>query len=255
MVAAMRRFAIALPLAVAGGCYEPAAPAGAPCGVAEPCPTGQTCNLATARCEIGLGGGLPVDAARAIPDAPDAPPGATRVVIGARRDQVRDAEVWLAEPDTATGTIDHISVDDAESALVWFDVSSLPAGADVLGAFLTLTVADEADETGGTVMIYRLRESWDEAAATWNRRTGAATWMTSGARPPSRDGVELAELRPQVVGATYLVEIPAYVVEEWIAAPGDNAGLLLGRGSSTEHIHLRARESGVWTTLTVDLAP
>lgn len=232
-------------LALAGACYQPAIPAGVPCSTAGDCPGDQACV------ESVCGGPGSVDAA----GSGDAPPGVTVVVVGADRAQVGDTAVSIASQSTNLGTEDHFSVDDGESGLLGFDLSGVPAGLAVTRATLRVVTADEASLDGGTVLIYRVLERWDENAATWTMRTSGRAWASTGVTPPSREDAPIAELRPNRTFTPFEVAIPAALIEAWRAAPPTNFGLVFVRGTSTQHVHIASREAGQWSTLTLELGP
>jgi hypothetical protein len=226
-------------LVLAGACYQPAIPSGVRCSQAGDCPGGQACVA-------GVCGGA---------SEADAPPGSTVIVVGADRSQVRDTEIWRAYPNDNYGDQDHFSVDDNESGVVAFDLSAVPAGLVPVRAMLRVVTADEASSDGGTVLLYRVLESWDEATATWMLRAANQSWTSSGATPPSRDAAPIAEFRPRATLTPYEVEIPADVVKGWLADPASNFGLVFVRGTSTQHVHIATRETGLWSTLTLELRP
>jgi len=233
---------------LAAACYQPAIPSGVPCSQSRECPGQQACIE-------GVCGGMPSSPDAKPPDAPgpDAPPGTMVVVAGADPSQLRDTELWSEEPLTGHGGDNHFSVDTAELGLVRFDLSMVPPGATVLKATLGLRTLDEASEDGGTVLVFRLREGWDEAEATWNERMAGKPWATDGALPPSRDPMPLADLSPQQVFTPYQTELPPELVQEWLAQPQTNFGIAIARGTSSQHVHLRSRESSSWSTLTLEL--
>lgn len=65
--------------------------------------------------------------------------------------------------------------------IVEFDLGSLPAEAQITQAILTMT---EQGAFGGfhryLAHLYRLTESWDEAAVTWWKRNATQLWLTPG---------------------------------------------------------------------------
>lgn len=231
-------------LGVAAACYQPTVPAGARCAPSGACPGGAPCIAGV------CGGGDP-----SMPDAsPDSPPGTMRIVIGEDRSQVRDAEVMGYDPDLNLGDGDHISV-DPEIALLWFDLSGVPGGLTLEKATLRLHTTDDADENNGTVHVYRLLESWDEAEVTWRSRAEGALWAGFGIEPPSRGDAPIAELRPNKEFTPFDVELPVELVRAWLADPGANFGLAFVRGMLNQHVHFGSRESPAWSKLTLELRP
>lgn len=228
-------------------CYQPAIPGGVPCAASGDCPGGAACVAGVCG---GPGPGL--DAA----DPPiDTPPGSTVIVVGMDRSQLRDTEVWKVNPSTNYGDQDHFSVDDGESGLLAFDLSGVPAGGAIARATLRVVTTDQASTDDGTVLLYRVLESWDEADATWMMRTTNAPWTSTGATPPSRETTPIAELRPNQKLTPFEVALPVDVIEGWRAAPATNFGLAFVRGTSTQHIHIATRETGLASTLTLELRP
>jgi len=226
-------------------CYQPAIPGGVPCAASGDCPGG-------AACVAGVCGGRGLDAA----DPPiDTPPGSMVVVVGMDRAQLRDTEVWKVNPTTSYGDQDHFSVDDGETGLLAFDLAGVPAGIAIARATLRIVTTDQASTDGGTVLLYRVLERWDEAAATWMMRTTTDAWTSSGATPPAREPAPLAELRPNQKLTPFEVALPVDVIEGWRAAPATNFGLAFVRGTSTQHVHIATRETGLASTLTLELRP
>lgn len=73
---------------------------------------------------------------------------------------------------------------DREFGLIEFDVSSLPAGAIITSATMSLYYFEWyiGDPVGRAYYIHRLlRPTWTEAGATWNHYTGTSDWGTNGA--------------------------------------------------------------------------
>jgi len=168
-------------------------------------------------------------------------------------ENIADAEINADLPTTNFGDQDHDSVDEFETTLIQFDLSSIPAGATILSATMTKTTTDEASEDGGTVRIHRMREAWTEAGVTWLTRNGTDGWLVSGARPPSRDVLSIASFRPEELAREYQILLPNNLVQDWITQPSTNHGVALVRGSSTQHVHLGTKEGVGRSTLTLEL--
>jgi hypothetical protein len=228
--------------------------------------------------QVQSGGGPPgtgdaaADGPAALPDgevaAADAAagldaPAPLKAVAGDDPLEVADTEIWGDFPQENYGAVDHYSVDQEETGLLRLDVSEVPTTATVISATLSVRTLDAVDEGGGTVEIFRLREAFDEGAgdgavgeANWVLRRPGVPWSAAGALPPSRDAAPLGELRPANVDTVYAIDLPAAMVQEWVADPAQNFGLAFVRGTSTEHIHLRSREAGgASSVLTVIYAP
>ncbi len=237
-------------------CYQPQVPAGVRCSAAGDCPGGEPCVAGV------CGGTAPgadapgaADAAEAADAAIDAPPGTMVVTIGTDKSQLRDTEIASYDPGVNFGDDNHFSVDTPEVGLLWFDLSGVPGGLTVTKATLRLATRDDADEAGGTVLVYRVLEAWNEAEVTWRARTAGALWTTPGAGPPSREDAYVAELQPNQEFASFEVALPASLVGAWLADPAKNHGLALVRGTSNQHVHFGSRESPAWSRLVLELRP
>jgi hypothetical protein len=229
-------------------CYQPAAPPGVPCSRAGDCPAGEACVAGV------CGGAEPGSDAPVATDAPiDTPPGITLFVAGADKAQLQDTEIWLSFPGSNYGDQDHFSVDEDELGLVAFDLSGAPAGLTLVKATLRFVTADDADEDGGTVLVYRMLESWSELDATWTMRAQDLPWASPGAAPPSRAATPVATLQPNKTLTPFTAELPVDLVREWLADPASNFGLAFVRGTSGQHIHIATRETGLWSTLTLEM--
>ncbi len=242
-----------LGIALLAGCYNPTIAPGAPCTSSSECPGDQLCVGGT------CGGTIePIDAAIATdtapqPDAFVPPPDAIpqQLVFGDNAGEVRDTEIWMTNATTNYGTANHFSIDLNESGLVWFDLTSVPAGKTVAVATLTVKVADQADEAGGTATIHRLREAWVETEATWTIRATNQAWSIAGARPPASDLAPVATFMPKAVQTVYDIALPPALVQSWVDDAAINFGVVFVRGTSTEHVHIHSREGGATPTLTL----
>jgi hypothetical protein len=229
--------------ALATACYRPTVPSGAPCETSADCPSSQDCieGMCGGRLETG---------------EPDAlPPGAVVFVAGEDRSQVRDTEIASYSREENFNDQDHVSVDTPETTLIWFDLAGAPPGLTLVRATLQITTTDDASEDGGTVLVHRLLEKWDEATVTWNQRMAGMAWMMPGALPPSREQASIAELRPNKERTRFDVELPVELVRGWLADPATNLGLAIVRGTSSQHVHFGVREATRWSRLLLELRP
>jgi hypothetical protein len=231
------------------GCYNATPRAGAPCDTSMQCPGNQ-------ECVEGVCGGTASGDAAVEPDAspsdalevdaaPDGPPPQMLQFVIDQPGQIRDTFVWSATPGEPHGDEPQVSVDteDSETTLVWFDLSAIPANAQVVTATFKVRTDDEADEGGGTVLVYPLLETWSELDATWLLRAPSMSWSAVGARPPSRATTAIGSFSPAAVNTSYNVALSPAAVQGWIAQPATNRGFALVRGTSTQHVHLFTKES------------
>jgi hypothetical protein len=118
--------------------------------------------------------------------------------------------------------------DDEKTALVQFDLSFIPAEAEVLSATLTLTHSWKA--TGGVVNVHVMGEAWEEQTFCWNEFGGvdptAVAWITTVAE-------SVAPVSTDLTG----------VVAEWVYGSWPNHGVaLVGVNDET---YFRASEHSV----------
>jgi len=104
-------------------------------------------------------------------------------------------------------------------SLIDFDLSSLPPGATIVHATLTLT-ADTTDQghqqLSGTneLLVRRITAPWDEATVTWNTQ------------PPTSVADQI-ELPPSTsVDQTYVIDVTPFIVDE-VAHPNQTFGMML----------------------------
>lgn len=240
-------------IAALAGCYNPSFAPGAPCETSQDCPRALECiaNVCGGtlphdpNTDASVDGTLPVDATI------DAPPNVVTIVLGDDIEEIRDAFLWGANPNINYSSENHMAVDVGEAGALWFDLTAIPTTSTVVAATLSLHVWDEADETGGLVGAFRIREEWTENGATWLARKVSTGWTTSGARPPSSDPAPVATFAPAAVSTTYDIALPASLVQEWVATPEENYGVVLHPVSTAGHVHIATREGVVPPRLVV----
>lgn len=134
--------------------------------------------------------------------------------------------------------------------LLRFDVSSIPASATILEAYLDLYLssAERADRDVGAA-VHGLLRPWNESTATWQRPVAGQSWAQPGALGPGIDHVTAA-------ADSKTVKLPAGwysfnvtdLVKRWVADPASNYGLMLqaraGTVPTNMEVRFAARESG-----------
>jgi hypothetical protein len=245
----MRAVAVSLAAWVLGACQLEVSYEGARFTCLEPedsCPTGTVCT--DGECLPG-GGGVP-DAAPAVdavelPDpvdaAPDATPGTPdaappeftliTVTLGERpgadfQDVSRDTYITAEFPNSSQSGGSELATDSnpQQSALMRWDLTRLPAGAEVVSAELAVFVYDPLEN--GDFVAYPLTESFVERATFFNRlRDPDVGWTTPGAGLGSRSATPMASFAPRTVGE-YRVNLAAPVVQTWLADVNQNFGMV-----------------------------
>ncbi len=114
------------------------------------------------------------------------------------------------------------------SALLRFDLSSIPAGATVQSAVLTLTVTEQDAANWLDLDVFKLLRPWEEMQATWKQATSSVAWTTPGAngsddRAITRSATARVNAGP---GGTVSFDL-ANLAQDWVSSPAGNRGLLL----------------------------
>jgi Collagen triple helix repeat (20 copies) len=138
-----------------------------------------------------------------------------------------DAHVSLTRSTTNFGTLANLYVGNGNTALLQFDLSTLPAGlTSSQVAHATLTVFVNRVNTGGTVSLSPVTSAWSEPAVTY------ATIPTIGAPV---DGFSAA------TAGQYVALDVTSLVQGWVTAPATNFGLALT--STAANVLLDSKEN------------
>lgn len=138
-----------------------------------------------------------------------------------------DAHVSLTRSTTNFGTLANLYVGNGNTALLQFDLSTLPAGlTSSQVAHATLTVFVNRVNTGGTVSLSPVTSAWSESAVTY------ATIPTIGA--PVNGSTAAAAGQYVTLDVTSLVQ-------GWVTAPATNFGLALT--STSANVLLDSKEN------------
>jgi hypothetical protein len=168
---------------------------------------------------------------------------------------VADAGLTELAPNTNNGTATSLKVDgddpdpgggDLYAALRW-DLSSIPAGATVTSASVTLNVTNPSPQTYGA---YELKKSWNEGQLSWNQAATGSPWATPGAKGTTDRGAQIASVTPTNI-APYTFTIPASVVQGWLNTPSSNNGIVLGHTTNFDGFVFDTKEGAQPPKLTV----
>lgn len=181
----------------------------------------------------------------ATPPVPDARPAVTETFgerTGSDHDGVSlDTYLDSRDPSQSFVSLTYMQVDSgsqASTALMYFDVSAIPAGATVTAASLTL----HTTPTGGgdPVQVYPILEGWS-SSATWFERSGGQLWASPGAEPPSRGTTAIGTFPGTSNDTDYTAALDPATVQGWLEGPnlgvaiamaGNNATLVRSSNSS-----------------------
>lgn len=190
---------------------------------------------------------ISIDARNVDAFVPDAPPNAVTVSFGETGTATFAGvtiDVEIANGLTTNVNVDHNSVDLGDEWALWrFDISAIPTGATVVSAKIELeTTGDGNVFSSGTAEVYRVLEAWEELAVTYLVRTSSASWTIAGAGPPnSRGATAIAQFAPTAEGR-FNIALPASMVQDWVATPSSNNGVLVDTTDGVGHLHLCTRE-------------
>ncbi len=136
------------------------------------------------------------------------------------------------------------------TALLRFDLSSIPPGALVLGA--TLEVWTGPDSSVSAARVIPMLEAWDEGNqvdasgfANWVFRKPGFAWSGEGATPPSRAAQYVVEFLPNDAETPYGMLLPNLLVQNWIDLPAANFGIAIVPVSDNSDFDLKSSESTI----------
>ena len=167
-----------------------------------------------------------------------------------------DAGLSEMAPATNNGAAKTLKVDgndpdpnggDLYAALRW-DLSSLPAGATVNSATITLNVSNPTTQVYGA---YELRRAWSEGQVTWNQAATGSPWATAGAKGTTDRGPKIADVAPTSI-APYTFTVPTSVVQGWLGTPSANNGIVLSHTTNDDGFVFDTREGTTPPKLTLN---
>src|SRR5215210_6316107 len=169
---------------------------------------------------------------------------------------VADAGLSELAPTTNNGTATTLKVDgddpdpgggDLYAALRW-DLSSIPAGAAVSSATITLNISNPSPQTYG---VYELKKAWNEGQLSWNQAATGTPWATPGAKGATDRGAQIASVTPTTV-APYTFTIPVSVAQGWLNTHSSNNGIVLAHTTNYDGFVFDTKEGATPPKLTVN---
>ena len=149
-----------------------------------------------------------------------------------------DTHLSAAAPATSFCTETRIRVGDKQQlvGLIRFDLSSLPAGAEVISASLRLYGVDWKDGRDIAVGLHVISRTVDVCQATWRESRLGEPWATAGCKNLQQDRRPEAEVAFSTSGLRrwYSLDVTK-AVRQWVGHSVPNNGLaLLGPAEDTE---------------------
>jgi uncharacterized protein YkwD len=157
-----------------------------------------------------------------------------------------DAHMDAWRPDRNYGSERSLEVrsGNVRSALLRFDLSRIPRGAQIHRARLELYIRDRSNSLDLPVEVYKLRRNWQEQGVTWHQAKDAQRWGEPGANCITTDRYSVPVSRRTLSSInTWTTFSVTELVQAWVAEPERNAGLLLkGGGGVSVQYHFWSSE-------------
>lgn len=165
----------------------------------------------------------------------------------------QDAYISQWSPTSNFGSAAQLWVraDNVAVSLLRFDLSDIPPEAVVKAAVLQLKVVQSGttDQRQMEIGAYRVRRPWDALQATWQRPRAGESWGLAGCNDTTLDR-DAAPADTEVItrtGQTVVLSLTD-LVQEWVAEPASNHGLILRGGGTQSGVYALA--SSEWTNIT-----
>ncbi len=171
----------------------------------------------------------------------------------------RDAHIRQANPTFNYGVSTPLMVDSDEpagssndvSTLLYWDLSSIPAGSTIQSAAIAIYVEDVTAAPGYD--LYDMTQAWTEGTgngsatgngATWNTFDGSNAWPGGAGASGSRGSTVLANFAPTATGAyqTSLNAAGRSVLQGWVNTPANNKGFMISAGATTNGLDFTSKE-------------
>jgi len=116
-------------------------------------------------------------------------------------------------------------------SLLKFDLSALPANAEILSVTLSLWTDGDLASNDSTISAYRLKVPFSESQATWNNAASGAPWQSPGAAGANdRESAAIGSMQVahnEPLGVEKQMALDPARVQEWVSGAVPNHGLLL----------------------------
>jgi hypothetical protein len=161
----------------------------------------------------------------------------------------RDAKIQSDTPIINYGSSSKVGADGSpdESALLYWDISSITAGSSILSVEMTFNVISKSGLDN--YEIYRINRAWIENEVTWNVYASGQNWEIEGANGMGdRDSTVLGNIGAPLAGelTISLNSTGIEVVQSWVNDPGSNNGLIfLDYINASDGLDLSSRETSI----------
>ena len=162
-----------------------------------------------------------------------------------------DTRISQNAATTSYGSVTPLGVDGDDpsgtgrdvSALLRWDISSIPSGSTIQSATITLRVTDASTNS---YPFFALARAWSESTATWQRASTGASWQTAGAMGATdREATSLASITASAAGSVTVTLNAAGLakVQQWVDNPSQNFGVVLASSSNSNGLDFASREA------------
>ncbi len=159
----------------------------------------------------------------------------------------RDTYISQTTASVAHGGLGTLRVDGDDlpgtgkdlSALMRWDMSSIPAGRTIKTAMITVSVINSSV---GPYHAYRVKRPWCETTATWRQACSGQLWEVGGATGASDTGQMIHGTLNSTLGPYSFALNPA-LVQGWVNMPLSNHGIILRSTGVIDGLEFHARES------------
>jgi chitodextrinase len=150
-------------------------------------------------------------------------------------------------PDTNYGSDNQIELDgdstngDDQNALIKWDLTNVPANAQVLSASITVQVSNE---TSNSYSLYHAQRNWQESEATWSTYSNGDNWSLAGANGNGDHSSEPLGAFSSTGTGSYTLDLNAEgiaVLQSWING-GNNYGFVISDTDSSNGLTFTSRD-------------
>ncbi len=127
-----------------------------------------------------------------------------------------------------------------KSALLKWDLSTIPAGSKISSASVTLNVTNTTTQT---YQAYELKRPWVESAATWLLYATGKSWQTAGAKGLLDRGTTVVGSVSPSTSGNQSFALSATLVQGWVDNPASNNGIIIANATNTDGFDFSSRES------------
>jgi hypothetical protein len=155
-----------------------------------------------------------------------------------------DTYINSFEPEANFGTNPRLYVkgDGNYATLIRFALPDYLRGKGVLAATLQLRTRYRDKPLTCLLGAYAIQRAWSDSQTTWIKATSSEAWTSAGVWPSDCDTAPLDEQQLSAADTWYSWDVTA-AVQEWLADPAANLGLLLrSQASSSAVYHFNSSE-------------